>query len=134
MFRISHVYASAPSGGLSPLKYRPCNMVYVRAKDIIQVVSLYNPDDKPRYTSSDDVKQTYEVRFNCHSLPVGGYITHEPFVKGLIHPDDFDRFERYINGTENPIHDLLEVFRSHPIFGSETSEARKRFKESINSL
>lgn len=117
--------------GFSGVKYRSCDMVYVRTKDIIQVMDLYDASKYHKQKMPSTVTQTYEIRFNCHSLPVGGYTIHEPFAMGLIHPDDFDRFERYINGTENPIHDLLEVFRSHPVFGSDSIEAGIRFRESV---
>lgn len=135
MFRISHVYTvnrSAP--GYAPTLYQECDMVYIRTKDIVQVMTLFDADISALRGLPSNVKRAYQIRFKTHSVTFNGYDLATSIGIGLIHPDDFDRFERYINGTENPIHDLIEVFRSHPIFGTETAEAKKRFVETLNSL
>lgn len=49
----------------------------------------------------------------------------------LVHPDDYDKVERIINCTLDPIHDLIHELRYHPVIGIDANIARKRHREVI---
>ncbi len=47
----------------------------------------------------------------------------------VVHPDEHERMERILNGTDSPIHDLVHELRYNPALalGAEVAQARKNF-------
>lgn len=43
-------------------------------------------------------------------------LTYQGSIWCLVHPDERVRMERYLSGTDNPIHDLVHELRFHPAF------------------
>ena len=61
-----------------------------------------------------------------------GYaIKYENGLYNLVHPDDYDKVERIVNCTLDPIHDLIHELRYHPVIGIDANIARKRHREVI---
>jgi hypothetical protein len=52
-------------------------------------------------------------------------------IYSIIHPDDYEKVERIINCTLDPIHDLIHELRYHPVIGIDANIARKRHREVI---
>lgn len=129
MFQITHLW------GVNGKKlFVPIKQWHVRKKDIINVAEIMTTKTHADYLP-EGINKAYYVCFKTHGQPIAGHrFGCDPVVFGLIAQDQTERFERFIGGTENPIWDLLEIFKSHPTFGTETESARRRFHESLNSL
>lgn len=46
----------------------------------------------------------------------------------IVHPDDYDKVERIVNCTLDPIYELIHELRYHPVIGIDANIARKRQK------
>lgn len=46
----------------------------------------------------------------------------------IVHPDDFEKVERIVNCTLDPIYELIQELRYHPVIGIDANIARKRHK------
>lgn len=127
MFQITHLW------GIEPNRFVPLTDWHIRQKDIINVVKIMT-----RETHSDclpeGLEKAYQVRFKTYQESIDHHPWTLPMAYGLIDQNQMERFERFIGGMEDPGWDIVEVFRSHPTFGTETASARKRFHDSLNSF
>lgn len=46
----------------------------------------------------------------------------------IVHPDERDRMERILGGTDNPLHDLVHELRYNPNISFEREEAKRDFE------
>jgi hypothetical protein len=61
----------------------------------------------------------------------GFMIRNTSGLYSIVHPDDYDKVERIVNCTLDPIHDLIHELRYHPVIGIDANIARKRHREVI---
>jgi hypothetical protein len=52
-----------------------------------------------------------------------------PTITYLVHPDERQHMQRFLAGTDESVHDLIQELRYHPAFGSQTALARQDFDE-----
>lgn len=48
----------------------------------------------------------------------------------IVHPDERERMERILSGTDNPLHDLVHELRYNPNISFEREEAKRDFDSS----
>ena len=46
----------------------------------------------------------------------------------LVHPDQKERMQRILDGTDSPLYDIIQIMQYHPGWGSETSNASNHFQ------
>ena len=52
-----------------------------------------------------------------------------PYLQYVVHPKENDRMQRIIDGTHDPIYDLVHELRYNPTIGIEVRQAKKRFEK-----
>lgn len=114
MIAISHVFYE------SHQQFCEIEVVYVRLKDIKVIERKYKDTN------------SYVARIYTDEVPLGQFFTGKYHLV-VIAEHETERLERYLCGRNDPVAELVDELRYHPEAGSQVAEARKRFRENVES-